>query len=148
MSASEGVPMRVGVVGAGLMGSGIAESAARSGHDVLLFEPVAAGRAGAIARIERSMSRAVSGGKLDEQAKAAALARITPVEGFDALADRELVIEAVSEDVEIKLECFRSLDRVTGSEAVLASNTSSIPIARLASVVTEPERVLGMHFFS
>src|SRR5579862_390123 len=145
---SEPAHTRVGIVGGGLMGSGIAESVARSGHHVLLFEPIAERRAGALARIEASMARAVAGGKLDGDARSQALARITAVDGFEALADRELVIEAVSEDVEIKLECFRALDRVLDGEAVLASNTSSIPIARLASVVSNPQRVLGLHFFS
>jgi 3-hydroxybutyryl-CoA dehydrogenase len=140
--------MRVGVVGGGLMGSGIAESAARAGHDVTLFEPVEAARPGSLVRIETSTERAVRGGKLDAAAREQALARITSADGFEALADRELVIEAVSEDVEIKLGCFRALDGVVGADAILASNTSSIPIAALAGVVREPRRVLGLHFFS
>ena len=144
----DGAVLRVGVVGGGLMGSGIAEAVARAGHDVALFEPVAAARAAALARIESSTARAVAGGKLDEEARAALLARIDRVEELAALADRELVIEAVSEDVEIKLAVFRELDAVAPADAILASNTSSIPIARLASVVTGPERVLGLHFFS
>jgi 3-hydroxybutyryl-CoA dehydrogenase len=140
--------MRVGVVGGGLMGSGIAESVARAGHDLRLFEPIAANRESARARIETSTARAVAGGKLDADGRAQLLGRIAQVEDFEALADRELVIEAVSEDVEIKLECFRALDRVVAADALLASNTSSIPIARLASVVRDPQRVLGLHFFS
>jgi 3-hydroxybutyryl-CoA dehydrogenase len=140
--------MRVGVVGGGLMGSGITESVARAGHDVRVFEPVAASRAAALSRIEASIGRAVASGKLAADAQAPALARITSVDAFEGLADRELIIEAVSEDVEIKLECFRALDRVVAPDAVLASNTSSIPIARLASVVRDPRRVLGLHFFS
>ena len=148
MSATEPLGMRVGIVGGGLLGSGIGESVARAGHDVRLFEPIEASRAAALARIEASTGRAVAGGKLAGDARAALLARIESVDGFEALADRELVIEAVSEDVEIKLECFRALDRVVAADAVLASNTSSIPIARLASVVRDPRRVLGLHFFS
>jgi 3-hydroxybutyryl-CoA dehydrogenase len=144
----DGAPLRVGVVGGGLMGSGIAEAVARAGHDVALFEPVGAARAAALARIEASTARAVAGGKLEEAPRAALLARIDHVESLAALADRELVIEAVSEDVEIKLAVFRELDAIAPAEAILASNTSSIPIARLAAAVTGPERVLGLHFFS
>ena len=140
--------LRVGVVGGGLMGSGIAEAAARAGHDVALFEPVAPARAAALARIEASTARAVAGGKLDEAARGALLARIELLDELRALADRELVIEAVSEDVEIKLAVFRQLDAIAPADAILASNTSSIPIARLASVVGGPGRVLGLHFFS
>ena len=147
-AAADPAPIRVGVLGGGLMGSGIAETAARSGHDVRLFEPVEANRAGAVGRIEASTERAVARGKLEAPAREALLGRITSVDGYDELADRELVIEAVSEDVEVKLACFRELDRVAAADAVLASNTSSIPIAALASVVRDPGRVLGLHFFS
>ena len=144
----DGAPLRVGVVGGGLMGSGIAEATARAGHDVALFEPVESARAAALARIEASTARAVAGGKLDEPARGALLARIDRVEELGALADRELIIEAVSEDVEIKLGVFRELDAIAPGDAILASNTSSIPIARLAGVVQGPWRVLGLHFFS
>ncbi len=144
----DGGPLRVGVVGGGLMGSGIAEATARAGHDVALFEPIASARAAALGRIEASTARAVAGGKLDEPARGALLARIERVEELRALADRELIIEAVSEDVEIKVAVFRELDAIAPADAILASNTSSIPIARLASVVQGPGRVLGLHFFS
>jgi len=144
----DGAPLRVGVVGGGLMGSGIAEAVARAGHDVAMFEPVQSARAAALARIEASTARAVAGGKLDDAQRGALLARIDRVEDLGALADRELIIEAVSEDVEIKLAVFRELDAIAPADAILASNTSSIPIARLASVVRGPGRVLGLHFFS
>ncbi len=144
----DGAPLRVGVIGGGLMGSGIAEAVARAGHHVALFEPVEAARAPARARIEASTARAVAGGKLDEAARGALLARIDHAEALGALADRELVIEAVSEDVEIKLAVFGELDAIAAADAILASNTSSIPIATLASVVRNPGRVLGLHFFS
>jgi 3-hydroxybutyryl-CoA dehydrogenase len=140
--------LRVGVVGGGLMGSGIAESVARAGHDVRVFEPVAANREGSLARVGRSLERAVGGGKLEAADGEAALSRIAYVDGVGELGDRELVIEAIVEDVERKLDCFRELAGVVGADALLASNTSSIPIARLASVVAAPSRVLGLHFFS
>jgi 3-hydroxybutyryl-CoA dehydrogenase len=143
-----GERLRVGVLGGGLMGSGIAESVARAGHEVALFEPVEANRAHAFDRIEASTARAVAGGKLAEPDRALLLARITAIDDYEALADRELVIEAVSEDVAIKLACFRALDAAVATTTVLASNTSSIPIAELAGVVHAPGRVLGLHFFS
>ena len=148
MPTSPATALRVGVVGGGLMGSGIAESAARAGHEVALFEPVEANRADARGRVEASTARAVAAGRLAEPERAALLARITAADGYDALADRELIIEAVSEDVAVKVACFRALDAAVPQATVLASNTSSIPIAVLAGAVHAPGRVLGLHFFS
>ena len=130
-------PLRVGIVGGGLMGSGIAETVARAGHDVALYEPIADARAGSQQRITASSERALAAGKLDEAAQQALLARIRYV---DELAGVE--------DLEVKLDVFRHLDREAPADALLASNTSSIPIAALASAVRAPERVLGLHFFS
>jgi len=141
-------PLRVGIVGGGLMGSGIAETVARAGHDVALYEPIAEARAGAQQRITASSERALAAGKLDAVAHQALLARIRYVDELEDLGDRELVIEAVVEDLAVKLDVFRRLDRHAPADALLASNTSSIPIAALASVVRAPERVLGLHFFS
>ena len=138
----------VGVVGAGLMGSGIVEVAARAGQDVTFVEMsdelVAAGRG----RIERSLGRAVDRGKLDAGERDAALERIAGTTEFEALAEVELVIEAATEHRETKLGIFRRLDEVTAEHVVLASNTSSIPIVDLGSVTGRPEKVLGMHFFN
>ena len=130
------------------MGSGIAETVARAGHDVALYEPIADARAGSQQRITASSERALAAGKLDAAAQQALLARIRYVEELAELGDRELVIEAVVEDLEVKLDVFRRLDRDAPADALLASNTSSIPIAELASAVRAPERVLGLHFFS
>jgi 3-hydroxybutyryl-CoA dehydrogenase len=141
-------PLRVGIVGGGLMGSGIAETVARAGHDVALYEPIAEARAGAQQRITASSERALAAGKLDATAQQALLARIRYVDELADLGDRELVIEAVVEDLGVKLEIFRRLDHDAPADALLASNTSSIPIAALASAVRAPERVLGLHFFS
>jgi 3-hydroxybutyryl-CoA dehydrogenase len=140
--------LRVGVVGGGLMGSGIAETVARAGHDVAVFEPIEAARAGSLARITASTERALAAGKLDPEAQQALLARITYLDGLAGLEDRELVIEAVVEDVAVKLDYFGRLDGHLPADALLASNTSSIPIATLAAAVRAPERVLGLHFFS
>jgi len=141
-------PLRVGIAGGGLMGTGIAETVARAGHDVALYEPIADARVRSQQRITASSERALAAGKLDAAAQQALLARIRYVEELAEFGDRELVIEAVVEDLEVKLDMFRRLDRDAPADALLASNTSSIPIAELASAVRAPERVLGLHFFS
>ena len=136
---------RVTVVGAGQMGSGIAQVAAVAGYDVTLVDvsPPALDRARA--GIERSLAKLVEKGRLERDAADAAVARIAP-SGEPAPAD--LAIEAATEDVELKLRIFRELDAAAGDGAVLASNTSSIPITRLAAVTARPERVVGMHFMT
>ncbi|MGV0811406.1 3-hydroxybutyryl-CoA dehydrogenase [Mycolicibacterium boenickei] len=140
---------RVGVIGAGQMGAGIAEVSARAGVDVLVFETtdalVTAGRN----RITKSLERAVSAGKVTEREKDAALAKLNFTTTIEDLADRQLVIEAVIEDENVKAKIFADLDRViTDPDAVLASNTSSIPIMKLAAATQNPARVLGLHFFN
>jgi 3-hydroxybutyryl-CoA dehydrogenase len=140
---------RVGVVGAGLMGAGIAEVCAKAGVDVRVCDineaAVEAGRE----RIEQSLERAVIGGKLDAAAQEAALARIEFVIDLGELHDRQLVIEAVREFEEEKLEVFSSLSKIlTDEHAILASNTSSIPIMKLAMATERPEYVVGLHFFN
>ncbi|WP_166908936.1 3-hydroxybutyryl-CoA dehydrogenase [Mycobacterium sp. DL440] len=140
---------RVGVIGAGQMGAGIAEVSARAGVDVLVFETsdalVTAGRN----RITKSLERAVSAGKVTEREKDAALDKLKFTTTIDELADRQLVIEAVIEDENVKAKIFADLDRViTDPDAVLASNTSSIPIMKLAAATQNPARVLGLHFFN
>ena len=140
---------RVGVVGCGLMGSGIAEVCARAGADVVVREAdddlLRAGRT----RVEQSLGRAVRAGKLSEDEREAAAARLRFSTGWEDMADRQLVVEAVTEDTEAKVEVFRQLDRrVSASDAVLASNTSSIPIMKLAMATGRPEQVIGIHFFN
>ncbi len=141
-------PRVVGVVGAGLMGSGIAETVARAGAPVLLHEPDGAVLDRARGGIERSLERAVERGKLGADDAAAAFGRIVASTDLDVLCDADLVVEAVTEDVEVKRSVFRALDRVAASDALLASNTSSIPIAVLARATKRPDQVLGLHFFS
>ena len=138
----------IGVVGAGFMGSGIAESAARAGYRVTLVdaEPVALGRSRR--RIEESVERAVHGGKLPTHEVDALLDRIDHTTDVDAVAGSELVVEAVFEDPAVKGPVFRHLDDLVPEDGILASNTSSIPIAQLASWTAHPGRVLGLHFFS
>jgi 3-hydroxybutyryl-CoA dehydrogenase len=140
---------RVGVVGCGLMGSGIAEVCARAGADVVVREAdddlLRAGRT----RVEQSLARAVRAGKLSEEEREAAAARLHFSTGWEDMADRQLVVEAVTEDTEDKLAVFRQLDRrVAAPDAVLASNTSSIPIMKLAMATSRPAQVIGIHFFN
>jgi 3-hydroxybutyryl-CoA dehydrogenase len=138
----------IGVVGGGLMGGGIAEAVARAGYSVHVFEPLPEARASSRGRVEASIARAVRGKRLGEQDGESALRRITYVDELEALSASQLIIEAVVEDAEVKLAYFRRLGHHADPDALLASNTSSIPIAGLGSVVPNPERVLGLHFFS
>ena len=140
---------RIGVVGCGLMGSGIAEVAARAGLDVVVVESdPAAVRAGRD-RVEASLAQAVRRGKLSEEASAETFARFSFGRDADALADRQLVVEAVPEIEALKLDTFAMIDRVvTDPGGVLASNTSSIPIMKLAMATRRPEQVIGIHFFN
>ena len=138
----------VGVVGAGFMGSGIAESAARAGLAVTLHEPDEAPLVRSRGRIQTSVARAVEGGKLSAEDAEALVGRISWTTDPDALAGSGVVLEAVVEDAELKGRVFQTLDRLLGADVILASNTSSIPIAQLGSWTDHPERVLGLHFFS
>lgn len=140
---------RVGVVGAGLMGSGIAEVCARAGLDVVVREVDAAGVAAGRKRIESSLARAVRTGKLDESSRENALDRLRFVTDLEDLGDRQLVVEAILESEPEKAELFARLDQVVLDEqAILASNTSSIPVMKLAMATRRPESVVGLHFFN
>jgi 3-hydroxybutyryl-CoA dehydrogenase len=140
---------RIGVVGCGLMGSGIAEVCARCSLDVIVHEANAAALEDGERKIKRSLTRAVSSGRLTDDEADAALARIGFTATIDDLADRELVVEAITEDEKAKVEVFARLDEVVTSEnAILASNTSSIPIMKLAMATRRPDKVIGIHFFN
>ena len=138
----------VGIVGCGLMGSGIAEVVARAGAAVTFVEASEDLAARGRERIEASLERAVERGKITPQERAEALGRIRGVLDLAALGDVDLVIEATTEDVEAKFDVFRRLGELTRPETVLASNTSSIPIADLGAASGRPDRVIGMHFFN
>jgi 3-hydroxybutyryl-CoA dehydrogenase len=138
----------LGVVGAGFMGSGIAESAARAGVTVKLYEPEDGPLALSRSRIESSVARVVDRGRLSEEDAAALVDRIAWSTDLESLSGADLVVEAIVEDEQIKADAFRRLDAVAKPEAILASNTSSIPIAGLAAATGRPDRVLGLHFFS
>jgi len=138
----------VGVIGGGIMGSGIAEVAARNGCDVILLEVSEAAADHALARIRKSLGRAEKSGKLSAAEREAAEERLHTVTDVAELADRDLVVEAVIEDEAEKVAIFQALGKVVRPDALLASNTSSIPIMKLAAVTPQPQRVIGMHFFN
>jgi 3-hydroxybutyryl-CoA dehydrogenase len=142
-------PERIGVVGGGLMGSGIAEVCARAGCDVVVVETTEDAAAGALARITRSIDSAVKRGKLEPDAAADARSRVRVAADLKLLADRDLVVEAVAEDEQVKVDIFTKLDGIVESpEALLASNTSSIPIMKLGMATSRPAQVIGVHFFN
>jgi 3-hydroxybutyryl-CoA dehydrogenase len=138
----------VAVVGAGLMGSGIAEAVAVAGLPVALRDVDEVSIKRARGRIESSLARAVEGGKLDASHADVARGRIVLTTELEQIASADLVVEAVPENEQLKLEVMAAIDSVVREDAIIASNTSSIPIAELARAVHAPERVLGMHFFS
>ena len=138
----------VGVVGGGIMGSGIAEVAARNGCEVILLEVGDDAADAALARIRKSLARAEKSGKLSTAEREAAEGRLRTATDVAELADRDLVIEAVVEEEAEKVAIFQALGKVVRPDALLASNTSSIPIMKLAAVTPQPQRVIGMHFFN
>ena len=139
---------RVAVLGGGLMGSGIAESTARAENPVLVRDIDDDAIGAARGRIETSLSHAVERGKVGEAEAAEILNRISYTTELDAIADADLVIEAVPENAELKANILAQVAGIVAEEALIASNTSSIPIAQLAGGLSHPERVLGLHFFS
>jgi 3-hydroxybutyryl-CoA dehydrogenase len=142
------VAKKLAVIGAGLMGSGIAQVSAQAGYEVVLRDVTDAALARGRGGIQASYEKFVSKGKLTAAEAEAALARITTTTDLDAVADADIVVEAVFEKIEVKQEIFRALDKIAKDEAVLASNTSAIPITKIAAVTERPERVVGTHFFS
>ncbi|MFF4391522.1 MULTISPECIES: 3-hydroxyacyl-CoA dehydrogenase family protein [unclassified Streptomyces] len=139
---------KLAVIGAGLMGSGIAQVSAQAGWDVVLRDVTEAALTRGTDGIKASYDKFVSKGKLTAEDAEAALARITTTTDLDAVADVDIVVEAAFEKIEIKHEIFRALDKIVREDAILASNTSAIPITKIAAVTERPERVVGAHFFS
>jgi len=142
------VAQQVAVIGAGLMGGGIAQVAAVAGYDVVLRDVTPEALERGLGTIRSSYAKFVDKGRLTAEASEAALGRITTTTELDAVADADLVVEAVFEKLEVKAEVFRELDRLCKDGAVLASNTSAIPITSIAAVTSRPESVVGTHFFS
>ncbi len=139
---------QVGVIGAGTMGNGIAHVFARSGYNVILCDLEQRFLDRALQTIDKNLEREASKGKITAEEKSAALKRISPVTERSKLASCDLVVEAATEKFEIKSEMFRELDRICRPEVILASNTSSISITKLAALTKRPDKVIGMHFFN
>jgi 3-hydroxybutyryl-CoA dehydrogenase len=139
---------RIGVVGAGTMGNGIAQVFAQSGFDVRLCDAVPAAIERARGSIEKSLARFVEKGKLAASDRDAALARLFTGSDLDALADVDYVVEAIAEDASAKTEVFKRLDAITEPSVILSSNTSSISITMLGAATKRPDKVLGMHFMN
>jgi 3-hydroxybutyryl-CoA dehydrogenase len=139
---------RVGVVGAGTMGSGIAQACAVAGVDVVMVDVAQAAVDRGLAAIEGSLERLAKKDKITADARVAALARVRVTTAYDDLAQADLIVEAATENLELKLRILRDVDALAHDGALLASNTSSISITALAAVLRKPERFVGMHFFN
>jgi 3-hydroxybutyryl-CoA dehydrogenase len=151
VTSSDATPAiaRVGVVGCGLMGSGIAEVCARAGLDVLVREVDESAAEHGRSRLVASLDRGLGAGKLTEAERDAAVERLAFTTDLADMADRQLVVEAVVEDESMKTAVFEALDKVVADEsAILASNTSSIPIMKLGIATERPQQVVGIHFFN
>ena len=139
---------RLAVIGAGLMGSGIAQVAAQAGYDVTLRDVGEDALRRGVGGIEKSYAKFVEKGQLSAEDRDAALARITTTTDIEVAAEADIVVEAVFEKLDVKAEVFRALDKIARDDAVLATNTSAIPITQIAAVTSRPESVVGTHFFS
>jgi 3-hydroxybutyryl-CoA dehydrogenase len=139
---------RVGIIGSGIMGSGIAETAAGSGFEVVLRSRSQNTADATVAGMEKSLNRQVDKGKKTAEERDAILARVTPTSDLGALKDVDLVIESVVEDLAVKKLLFNELDRICGDETILATNTSTLPVVELAMETGRPDKVCGVHFFN
>lgn len=139
---------RVGIVGSGIMGSGIAEVAARTGHEVVLRSRSQETADAMVAGLEKSLARLVEKAKLSEDERDTIVARVTATTNLESLKDCDLVIESVVEDVAVKKELFADLDRVVQEGAILATNTSTLPVVEMAIETNRPDKVCGIHFFN
>ncbi|HEX7182923.1 MAG TPA: 3-hydroxybutyryl-CoA dehydrogenase [Thermoanaerobaculia bacterium] len=139
---------RIGVVGAGTMGHGIAQVAAQSGYDVVLVDVVPQALERGVTQVGKSLEKLVGKGKLSAEDREKALARLRPEQRLEALAEADLVVEAVVERLEVKQSVLAELDRICPPQAILATNTSSISITRLAAATSRPDKVIGMHFMN
>ncbi|MHB8465204.1 MAG: 3-hydroxyacyl-CoA dehydrogenase family protein [Acidimicrobiales bacterium] len=139
---------RVGIVGSGIMGAGIAETAAKAGFEVVLRSRRQETADATLAGLEKSLAKQVERGKLSEEDRAGTLSRVTATSDLLELSGVDLVIESVVEDLETKKHLFRELDRIVASGAVLTTNTSTLPVVELAMETNRPEQVCGVHFFN
>src|SRR5690606_4477117 len=139
---------RLGIVGSGIMGSGIAEVAAKAGVEVILRSRQQASADAMVAGLAKSLAKQVEKGRLDETAAKEIEGRVTATDDLQALADCDLVIESVVEDLAVKQDLFRQLDGIVKPEGILATNTSTLPIVELATATERPDKVVGIHFFN
>jgi 3-hydroxybutyryl-CoA dehydrogenase len=139
---------RIGIVGSGIMGSGVAEVAAKAGVGVVLRSRKQETADAMVAGLAKSLAKQVAKGRLEEAEASAVEGRVTATSDLDALADCDLVLESVVEDLAVKKELFTELDRVVKDGAILATNTSTLPVIELAVETERPERVCGVHFFN
>jgi 3-hydroxybutyryl-CoA dehydrogenase len=139
---------RLGIIGSGIMGSGIAEVAAKSGVEVVLRSRKRDSADAMVAGLERSLAKQVERGKLEEQAAKEIAARVSATDDLHALHDCDLVLESVVEDLAVKKELFTRLDDIVKAEGILATNTSTLPVVELAMATERPDKVVGIHFFN
>ena len=139
---------RVGIVGSGIMGSGIAETAAKTGHEVVLRSRRRETADATVAGLEKSLAKQVEKGKLSDEDRQAALGRVTATSDLGDLADCDLVLESIVEDLAAKRQLFNELDRICATGTIIATNTSTLPVIELAMETGRPERVCGVHFFN
>lgn len=139
---------KVGIVGSGIMGSGVAEVAAKAGYTVVLRSRSQAAADAMVAGLEKSLAKQVERGKLEEATRDEVLGRVSGVTDLGALADCDLVLESIVEDLDVKKALFNELDRVVRAGAILATNTSTLPVVDLAMETGRPDRVCGVHFFN
>jgi 3-hydroxybutyryl-CoA dehydrogenase len=139
---------RVGIVGSGIMGSGIAEVAAKTGHEVILRSRKQESADAMVASLEKSLAKQVERGKLSEEDRGATLARVSATSSLDDLKDCDLVIESIVEDLATKKVLFNELDRIVKDGAILATNTSTLPVIEMAMETGRPDKVCGVHFFN
>ena len=149
MSAPQRTEVRkVGIVGSGIMGSGLAEVASRAGCEVVVRSRSQGSADSMVAAIDKGLAKSVERGKATEEERTAIVGRITATDDLHALAECDLVIESIVEDLAIKKELFEQLDRIVQPQAILATNTSTLPVIELAMVTKRPEQVCGIHFFN
>jgi len=139
---------KVGVVGAGTMGNGIAQVAARSGHEVILRDVKEEFISRGMSAVDKSLQRDVDKERLSQEEKRSIISRIRTTTEWQPLSEADLIVEAVTEDVRVKTEVFRTLDELASPSAILASNTSSISITKLGAATKRPDKVIGMHFMN
>jgi len=139
---------RVGVIGSGIMGSGVAEVAAKAGFEVVLRSRAQASADAMVAGLEKSLAKQVDRGKLDDVERTAVLGRVRAVSDLGELAECDLVLESIVEEMPPKIELFAQLDRICGEGAILATNTSTLSVAEMAAATSRPDKVCGIHFFN